>query len=86
MASPVSVLVVLELSVDEADNKADPAVSTDKGGDNAEAGSGFTTVVSAATRETRERNCNAAKTLIFRFEDDFETKNMEKREVGKGRY
>ena len=64
MASPASVLVVT-VSVDEADNQADPAVSTDKGGDNAEAGSGRKTVVSAALRETRTSICNTAKILIF---------------------
>jgi hypothetical protein len=61
IAFPDSVLV------DEAEDKADAAVSSDKKPDNAEAGSGLETVVPASQTEKRTSNTGqAVKILIFR--------------------
>ncbi len=54
------------MAVDEAEDKADPAVSCDKKPDNAEAGSGLETVVPASQNEKKASNIvQAVKILIF---------------------
>jgi hypothetical protein len=59
IACPDSVLV------DKAEDEADPAVSSDKKPDNAEAGSGLETVVPASQTEKRTSNAvQAVKILI----------------------
>ncbi len=71
MAFPLCVLV------GEAEYKADPAVSSDKKPDNAEAGSGLETVVPASQSEKRTSNAvQTVKILIFGAE--FKRKKDEK--------
>lgn len=60
MAFPDSVLV------DEAEDKADPAVFSDRKPDNAEAGSGLEAVVPASQSERKNRNMiRIVRILIF---------------------
>ena len=52
--------------VRKAEDEADPAVSSDKKPDNAEAGSGFETVVPASQYESKNRNTSwTVRILIF---------------------